>query len=203
MAYRPRRLLVAAIPLLLAATACGGDDPKPKAGDPLSGTPSVTSTPSASTTATASATASSSGRPGGTAGSSASATATTPGSGPGSSGGTGTSPRPGASGSATAKPLFLTLRLAKRCVVPGTEQSAAIRTEPGADFIIDTVYSDRKEGSVHGGLKRDKVGADGKYDYTWRVLPGTPPGDAITVVRALKDGRRGQAVRRFKVSAIC
>jgi hypothetical protein len=197
VAYRPRRLLVAAIPLLLVATACGGDDPKPRAGASLSGTPSVTATPTASGTAAGSATASSSSRPGSSGGPSSSATA--------SSGGGGTSgtPKPGASTSPPARPLFLSLRLAKRCVVPGQEQMAAIRSVPGAEFIVDTVYSDRKEGSVHGGLHRDKVNSEGKYDYTWRVLPGTPPGEAVTVVRALKDGKRGSATAKFRVSAIC
>jgi hypothetical protein len=99
--------------------------------------------------------------------------------------------------------LFLGLRLAKQCVVPGQEQSALINSEPGADFVIDTVYSDKKEGSVHGGLKNDKVDSEGRYTYTWRVLPGTPPGDAFTVVKAMKNGRRGSAIKKFRVSAIC
>ena len=200
MAYRPRRLLLAAIALTLTATAtaCGGDG-KPKAGSTPSGTPAVTGTPSASGSASASASASAGTKPGsGTSGAPSGSASAATGGKPGASTAPGSKPTTGSSNQ-----LFLTLRLAQLCVVPGQEQSAAIRTVPNADFLIDTVYSDKKEGTVHGGFKRDKADKDGKYTYTWTVLPGTPPGDAWTIIRAAKDGKRGQAVKRFRVAAIC
>lgn len=190
MAQRPRRLVTVAL-TLLAATACTHRAP---AGGPLASGPSGTpSGPSGSASGAAT--------PAGTASGGPSGPATGPAS-PGTSGAA--SGRPGTSGTPSATPgLAVTLQVRSLCVQPGGTQTADVTTRPGADVLVNTIYSDSKEGTTHGGLGTGKAGASGRYTYTWTVRLGTPEGKARTLARAAKDGVRGDAFARFLVSLHC
>jgi hypothetical protein len=88
-------------------------------------------------------------------------------------------------------------------VQPGGAQTADVETSPGVSVVVDTVYSDEKEGTTHGGLGSGKADAGGRFSSTWTVKAGTPEGRATTFVRVVKDGVRGDASTSFLVSLHC
>jgi hypothetical protein len=195
MAYR-RRLLTPLVAAALALTGCGHHGKTAAA--PTGGTPTSTATTTAST-------------PPASAPGSGTAMPTAPSSGsarPSASAGSGS--HGSASPTASAPPpsitkIAVTLTLAHPCVSPGGSQTADVTTVPGALVVIDTRYSDNKDGQIHGGIKPDgKADAKGHFSYTWTVLPGTPSGKATTFAGAgASGGRGGSAQKDFRVATLC
>jgi hypothetical protein len=189
VAHRPRRPAVVAL-ALLAATACGhhGSAKTPMA-SATSGGPSATASRTAGQSGQA--TGSSPGTSGAPAASSGAAAP---------SGGSSRAP----SASDPASPgTAVTVKVRNLCVQPGGTQTADVRTAPGADVHVDTIYADNKEGTTHGGLGNGTADASGRYAFTWTVRLGTPEGKANTLARATKYGVSGTAFARFLVSLHC
>ncbi len=191
MAHRPRRLLAAA-PLALALAACGSDG-TPRAGLSPSGAPSGTTAPTGSPGATPSG-------PGATGGTNPGATGTASPGVPGSSGAVtspGATASPGSRPTAAATSLppdkfAVELTMKHRCVAPGGKQTAIVRSVANANAIIDTLYSDKKDGQLHGGFNpAGKTDAEGVWVYTWTVRPTAPSGTAFTKVAVGKGDRNG------------
>jgi hypothetical protein len=191
----PRRLAVLAIPLLLA-TACNHKSPQagpaPDVSQSLSASAASASASAASASASASAaSASASGHPGTSA--------------PTSHGTAATSAPPATTTAPGGGIMPLTMALAHACVSPGGTQRVDIAgADPGSLIAVDTTYSDGKEGKTHGGLKPDgQVNSQGKFTYSWTVLPGTPSGTATTFAGAAKGQRHGSVNKMFEVKTVC
>lgn len=197
MAYRRPHLVPLVLVAVLATGACSHGKPTASPSASLSGSPT------ASESATPSATGSS-GAPAPSGGPSGSATGTRA---PGSSGGAttpGTHPSPSAPASSPPPLIPVKLTLAHSCVRPGGTQVASVSTLPGALVVLDTKYSDNKDGSVHGGLKSDgKADDGGHFSFTWTVLPGTPTGEATTYAASATKERKGYDTKKFTVALTC
>jgi hypothetical protein len=89
-------------------------------------------------------------------------------------------------------------------VTPGGTQRADVTTLPGALVVVDTRYSDNKDGQTHGGLKADgRADETGHFSFAWTVLPGTPTGEATTFVGTTQGARGGSAQKKFRVATTC
>jgi hypothetical protein len=163
---------------------------------------------SASGPPAASRTAASGSAPGTGAPATASATAPAgvsgaPGATPGSGAASG-----GASGRPTATPSAWTIAvkasLVKSCVVPGGTQTLILDTRPAAQIAADTVYTDKKDGRVHGGYTPNGTSdRAGHFTYTWTIAVDTPPGEAYTLTKVTKGNERGRSIKAFRVAVVC
>ena len=137
-----------------------------------------------------------------------------PGTGSGGTGGqsatpgTTTAPQGGSSTSPSTKPsptqIDLKATLAKQCVKPGESQTVSFTARPNMKVIVNTGYSDQKDGSVHGGRFTDvTTDGNGHFTATWTVSPAAPPGDASTQVAAVDMYGTGHSRLPFRVALAC
>jgi hypothetical protein len=197
VAHRPRQLLVGALPLVLMLTACGGGKPKADA----TPTGSMSAFPGVTESASAGPGSSSSGAPSG--GPSGFTPAPGP-SGTAVSPGTSVPPASGSASPARPAPIDVKASVAHGCVTPGGSQRVDVTTLPDAVVVIDTLYSDGKDGQVHGGIKPNgRADSTGHFSFAWTVLPGTPSGEAKITVATGKSGRSGSTTATFQVKTVC
>jgi hypothetical protein len=76
---------------------------------------------------------------------------------------------------------------------------------PGMQVIMDTTYSDGKDGKVYGGIdsKGTRTTTDGGYTFTWTVSPVAPKGDATVQVGAVDNMGYGDKKLTFAVAPTC
>jgi hypothetical protein len=182
--------------LLLPAIGCSNkgathdahDTPSaslPATGGPASGTPGTSAPPGTSFSPGASGSPAAT-APGGT-------TSTTPGTTPSGSA------QPG-----KPQPLPAKLTLAHGCVSPGGTQRADVKTAPGALVVIDTQYSDYKDGQVWGGIEQNgHADTNGNFTFAWTVRPGAPSGTAKVYLAVATQDHSGQDTKTFEVKLAC
>ena len=194
---RPGRLVLAALAALVSATACGHGTPRHVASSASPASSSPSSAPGTHPSGAAPSGSQATGSNGGSV-----AVGTKGSAAPSGTSAPGATSSPGASGS--SGPVDVTLDVKEACVSPGGVQKLEIHTSPDATIVIDTMYTDGKDGRTHGGAKKNgRSDGTGLFIYSFIVLKGTPPGPATIYVFAQKDDKVGQKQGAFQVGVAC
>ena len=96
-----------------------------------------------------------------------------------------------------AAPLALALLSVSSPVVPNSDASVVIQTEPGAVCSIAVFYSSGP--SQAQGLGQKTAGPDGRCQWVWTVGPNTSEGAYRITLRVELAGRRNQLDTQFTV----
>lgn len=102
--------------------------------------------------------------------------------------------------------LGLEAQVEPSCIAPGEDVTLTVRTDPRAPVAYLAYYSDGGSGADepigkgYGGNDGGFADSSGRYEDTWTVAQGAPPGPARVEVKAAAAGEHGDAEARFTLA---